>query len=79
MSDAPKAIEYAHKNYERFTRELSEFIKIESISTDDAYKAQVEKAAENLRALRDADDGLGLQRMKRPERRRTEGGSAIGR
>ena len=46
MSDANKAMEYAHKNRERFTKELSEFIKIESISTDDAYKAQVEKAAE---------------------------------
>ncbi len=46
MSDAKSAIEYAHKNRERFTKELSEFIKIESISTDDEYKPQVEKAAE---------------------------------
>lgn len=46
MSDAKKAIEYAHQNRERFTRELTEFIKIESISTDDAYKAQVLQAAE---------------------------------
>ncbi|MBK9207573.1 MAG: hypothetical protein IPL71_04405 [Anaerolineales bacterium] len=46
MSDAKKAIAYAHENRERFTKELSEFIKIESISTDDAYKAQVTQAAE---------------------------------
>jgi acetylornithine deacetylase/succinyl-diaminopimelate desuccinylase-like protein len=46
MSDAKKAIEYAHQNHERFIKELSEFIKIESISTDDAYKPQVQKAAE---------------------------------
>lgn len=46
MSDVTKAIEYAHANRERFTKELSEFIKIESISTDDAHKAQVQKAAE---------------------------------
>jgi len=46
MSDVKKAIEYAHSHRERFTSELSEFIKIESISTDDAYKAQVEQAAE---------------------------------
>jgi len=46
MSGAQKAIEYARKNRERFTSELSEFIKIESISTDNAYKAQVLKAAE---------------------------------
>jgi acetylornithine deacetylase/succinyl-diaminopimelate desuccinylase-like protein len=46
MSDAKNAIEYAHKNRERFTQELSEFIKIESISTDDEYKPQVQKAAE---------------------------------
>mgnify|MGYP001579554275 FL=1 len=46
MSNEQKAVEYAYKNRERFTRELSEFIKIESISTDDEYKAQVEKAAE---------------------------------
>ncbi len=46
MSDVIKAIEYAHSNRERFTKELSEFIKIESISTDDAYKVQVEQAAE---------------------------------
>lgn len=46
MSDAQKAVEYAHQNRERFTRELTEFIKIESISTDDEYKPQVLKAAE---------------------------------
>src|SRR5687767_12091849 len=46
MSDAQKAIEYAHKNHERFIRELSEFLKIESISTDDAYKAQVQQGGE---------------------------------
>ena len=46
MSDAKNAIEYAHKNRERFTKELSEFIKLESISTDEEYKGQVEKAAE---------------------------------
>jgi len=31
MSTAQKAVEYAHKNRERFISELSEFIKIESI------------------------------------------------
>jgi len=46
MSDAKSAIEYAHRNHERFIRELSEFIKIESISTDDEYKPQIQKAAE---------------------------------
>ena len=46
MSDAQKAIEYAHQNRERFSRELTEFIRIESISTDDEYKPQVLKAAE---------------------------------
>ena len=30
MSDAQKAIEYAHQNRERFSRELTEFIRIES-------------------------------------------------
>ena len=45
MSDTEKAIEYSHKNRERFIKELSEFIKIESISTADEYKLQVEKAA----------------------------------
>ena len=46
MPDAKSAIEFAHKNHGRFTKELSEFIKIESISTDNEYKPQVEKAAE---------------------------------
>jgi acetylornithine deacetylase/succinyl-diaminopimelate desuccinylase-like protein len=46
MSDAKSAIEYSHKNHERFIKELAEFIKIESISTDNEYKTQVEKAAE---------------------------------
>ena len=46
MPDAKKAVEYAHVNRERFIKELSEFIKIESISTDDEYKPQLEKAAE---------------------------------
>jgi acetylornithine deacetylase/succinyl-diaminopimelate desuccinylase-like protein len=46
MSDAKKAIEYAHANHERFLKELSEFIKIESISTDDEYKAKMINAAE---------------------------------
>ena len=46
MSDAQKAIEYAHQNRERFSRELTEFIRIESVSTDDEYKPQVLKAAE---------------------------------
>jgi acetylornithine deacetylase/succinyl-diaminopimelate desuccinylase-like protein len=55
MSDAQKAIEYAHANHERFLKELSEFIRIESISTDDEYKGKVasaaEWAAEHLRAI----------------------------
>ncbi len=55
MTDAKSAIEYAHKNRERFIKELSEFIKIESISTDDEYKPQIQKAAEwaaeHLRSL----------------------------
>ncbi len=46
MSDTNKAIEYAHANRERFIKELIEFVKIESISTDDEYKAQVTSAAE---------------------------------
>jgi acetylornithine deacetylase/succinyl-diaminopimelate desuccinylase-like protein len=46
MSNAQKALEYARLNGERFIEELSEFIKIESISTDDEYKEQVKQAAE---------------------------------
>ncbi len=46
MSHTSKAIEYAHANRERFIKELIEFVKIESISTDDEYKAQVTSAAE---------------------------------
>ena len=46
MSDAQKAIEYAHNNREKFIKELTEFIKIESISTDEAHKKKVEEAAE---------------------------------
>lgn len=46
MSEAQKALEYAHKNHERFIKELSEFIRIETVSTDDAYKAEVQKGAE---------------------------------
>jgi acetylornithine deacetylase/succinyl-diaminopimelate desuccinylase-like protein len=46
MSDAKSAIDFAHKNHERYIRELSEFLKIESISTDDEYKPQIQKAAE---------------------------------
>ncbi|MCE9646268.1 MAG: dipeptidase [Chloroflexi bacterium] len=61
MSDANKAIEYAHKNHGRFTKELSEFLKIESISTDDAYKPEVEKAA-NWAA--DHLRGIGIENVK---------------
>ena len=46
MSNVQNAVEYAHKNRERFISELSEFIKIESISTNDEYKAKVEQAAQ---------------------------------
>ena len=46
MSDAKKAVDYIRENDERFIKELSEFIKIESISTDVEHKAQIEKAAE---------------------------------
>lgn len=46
MSDAKKAIEYAHANHERFLKELAEFIKIESISTNDEFKSKVANAAE---------------------------------
>jgi acetylornithine deacetylase/succinyl-diaminopimelate desuccinylase-like protein len=46
MSDPKKAIEYARANHQRFLEELSEFIKIESISTDDEYAGKVKQAAE---------------------------------
>jgi acetylornithine deacetylase/succinyl-diaminopimelate desuccinylase-like protein len=46
MPDIKKAIEYVHKNEERFIKELTEFIKIESISTSEEYKPQLTKAAE---------------------------------
>ncbi len=46
MSDVKKALEYAHANHARFLKELTEFIKIESISTNDEYKLQVADAAE---------------------------------
>jgi acetylornithine deacetylase/succinyl-diaminopimelate desuccinylase-like protein len=55
VSDSNKAVEYAHKNRERFTKELSDFLKIESISTDEAFSEQVVKAAkwagEHLRSI----------------------------
>jgi acetylornithine deacetylase/succinyl-diaminopimelate desuccinylase-like protein len=55
MIEAQKAIEYAHKNHARFLKELSDFIRIESISTEDAYKSQVvqgaEWAADHLRKI----------------------------
>ncbi|MDD2922895.1 MAG: dipeptidase [Anaerolineales bacterium] len=46
MSDANKAIEYARANRERFIKELIEFVKIESISTNDDFKLQLVNAAE---------------------------------
>jgi acetylornithine deacetylase/succinyl-diaminopimelate desuccinylase-like protein len=46
MDTVQKAIEYSRGNRDRFIRELSEFIRIESISTDEAYKPQVEHGAE---------------------------------
>ncbi len=46
MSAALQAIEYARANDGRFIKELSEFLAIESISTDDDYKDKVRQAAE---------------------------------
>ncbi len=61
MSDAQKAIEYAHNNREKFIKELTEFIKIESISTDEAHKKKVEEAAEwAANHLR----GIGIENVK---------------
>jgi acetylornithine deacetylase/succinyl-diaminopimelate desuccinylase-like protein len=61
MTDAGKAIEYAHKNHERFIKELTEFIRIESISTDDTYKEQVLQGAEWLAARMRS---LGIENIK---------------
>lgn len=46
MSNLQRALEYAHQNRDRFLNDLIESLKIPSISTDDAYKDQVQFAAE---------------------------------
>ena len=40
------ALQYAHNNRDRFLEELEEFVRIPSISTDPAAKADMQKAAE---------------------------------
>lgn len=61
MTEAKQAVEYAHANHARFLKELSEFIKIESISTDDEYKPKVRAAAEwAAQRLR----GIGIENVK---------------
>ncbi len=50
-----EALEYAHKNRERFLNELKEVLAIPSISTDPEHKADMQRAAEwmaaHLRAI----------------------------
>src|SRR5215208_1627728 len=46
MSNLEKALEYAHKNRDRFLDELTEVLKIPSISTDAEYDGEVMRAAE---------------------------------
>jgi len=46
MSNLQKALDYAHKNRERFLNELIEVLKIPSISTDADYNSEVLRAAD---------------------------------
>ncbi len=46
MSNLQNALDYAHQNRDRFINELTEVLKIPSISTDDEYKHEVLRAAE---------------------------------
>ena len=48
MSEIQKALDYAKQNREQFLKQLIEVLKIPSISTDAAYKADVLRAAEWL-------------------------------
>src|SRR5215471_3880184 len=45
-----QALEYAHENHDRFLTELKEILTIPSISTDPAYKPDLQHAAEWLSA-----------------------------
>ena len=55
MNNAQKALDYAHRNRERFLNDLVKALKIPSISTDAEYNNEVRRAAdwmaEHLRAL----------------------------
>ena len=55
------ALQYAHNNRERFLEELEEFVRIPSISTDPAAKADMQKAAEWVSSQLMA---LGMQNVK---------------
>lgn len=46
MSNLQKALDYAHQNRDRFINELTEVLKIPSISTDAEYNNEVLRAAE---------------------------------
>ena len=46
MSELQKALDYANQNRERFLNDLIEVLKIPSISTDAAFKSDVQHAAE---------------------------------
>ncbi|HEY6074950.1 MAG TPA: dipeptidase [Anaerolineales bacterium] len=50
MSNVQSAIDYAHKNHDRFLKDLEELIAIPSISTSSEYKAEVQRAADYLAA-----------------------------
>ncbi len=54
------ALQYAHKNYDRFLGEYKEILRIPSVSTDPARAGDVQRAAEWLVSqLR----GLGMQKV----------------
>ena len=61
MSNLQKALDYAHQNRDRFINELTEVLKIPSISTDAEYNHEVLRAAEWMASHL---KGLGIENVE---------------
>jgi acetylornithine deacetylase/succinyl-diaminopimelate desuccinylase-like protein len=71
MSNLQNALDYAHQNQDRFLADMTEALKIPSISTDSLYNHEVQRAAEWMAGhLR----GLGIENV---EVMPTEGGHPV--
>ena len=70
MTSAQPAIEHAHANRETYMAGYLELLRIPSVSTDPAFKAELERCAD---WVRDEMERIGFKNCRQNAHRRTSG------